>query len=122
MLSARQAVISANRAIDAAQDSIALDAAQTWLDELIWREFYISILYHFPNVRAKSFRASLRPMVWRNNPDEFRRWCQGQTGYPVVDAAMRQLVATGWMPNRARMLVASFLTKHLLIDWRGRSL
>jgi deoxyribodipyrimidine photo-lyase len=118
MLSARQAVVSAHCAIHAARDPKTRSAAEAWLNELIWREFYLSILYHFPQVRRRSFRPHLRAMAWRNDEDEFLTWTEGRTGYPMVDAAMRQLVATGWMPNRARMVVASFLTKDLLIDWR----
>ena len=93
-------------------------SAQTWLNELIWREFYIHILYHFPHVREGSFRVQYDQIQWRNDLDEFSAWKNGLTGYPVVDAAMRQLTATGWMHNRARMIVASFLVKDLLIDWR----
>jgi deoxyribodipyrimidine photo-lyase len=78
----------------------------------------MSILYHFPNVETQSFRLNLRDIAWVNDENDFGAWCQGRTGYPVVDAAMRQLVATGWMHNRARMIVASFLVKDLLIDWR----
>jgi deoxyribodipyrimidine photo-lyase len=85
---------------------------------LIWREFYMSVLYHFPNVRRESFRENLRNIQWDNDEDAFRAWQEGRTGYPVVDAGMRQLLTTGWMHNRARMIVASFLTKDLLIDWR----
>jgi deoxyribodipyrimidine photo-lyase len=118
MISARQAVVSALHAIEAAPDSDAEEGAQTWLDELIWREFYISILHHFPEVRQGSFRPEYRDLAWENDEDAFQAWCQGRTGYPVVDAAMRQLVETGWMHNRARMIVASFLVKDLLIDWR----
>jgi deoxyribodipyrimidine photo-lyase len=118
MLSARQAVISAVTAIAAAPDERALSNAESWLRELIWREFYISILYHFPAVRRASFRPELRDIRWSNDESVFRAWCEGRTGYPVVDAGMRQLSETGWMPNRARMIVASFLVKDLLIDWR----
>lgn len=89
-----------------------------WLNELIWRDFYIHILHHFPHVRVKSFKENLRDITWRNVPAEFDAWRYGQTGYPVVDAAMRQLAESGWMHNRARMIVASFLVKDLLIDWR----
>ena len=89
-----------------------------WVSELIWREFYQMILYHFPQVEQGSFRPEYDQIAWRNDSAEFEAWCQGQTGYPIVDAAMRQLNATGWMHNRARMIVASFLTKDLLIDWR----
>jgi deoxyribodipyrimidine photo-lyase len=90
---------------------------QVWLNELIWREFYQMILWHFPHVE-KAFKPAYDKIQWRNNPEEFQRWCDGQTGYPIVDAGMRELNATGFMHNRVRMVVASFLTKHLLIDWR----
>jgi len=118
MLSARQAVVAALSARDAAPDAAALKGAQTWLNELIWREFYGHILYHFPHVLEESFRANLRAIEWENDQVTFDAWCEGRTGYPVVDAAMRQLTRSGWMHNRARMIVASFLTKDLLIDWR----
>jgi deoxyribodipyrimidine photo-lyase len=92
---------------------------ETYLNELIWRDFYHMILWHFPHVgRGKSFRPEYDLIQWRNNEEEFRKWCEGVTGYPIVDAGMRELNATGYMHNRVRMIVASFLTKHLLIDWR----
>ncbi len=101
---------------------LALETASlntTYLNELIWRDFYQMILWHFPHVaEGKSFRAQYDLIEWRNNEKEFEAWCQGQTGYPIVDAGMRELNATGFMHNRVRMIVASFLTKHLLIDWR----
>ncbi|NPV66414.1 MAG: deoxyribodipyrimidine photo-lyase [Anaerolineae bacterium] len=118
MLSARQAAVRAGEVIAAAPDSAARESAETWLNELIWREFYVHILAQFPFVREISFRESLRAIAWRNEEAAFDAWREGRTGYPVVDAAMRQLLATGWMHNRARMVVASFLTKDLLIDWR----
>lgn len=90
----------------------------TYFNELIWREFYSMILAHFPKVVTAAFRAKYDYIEWRNNEEEFDRWCKGQTGYPIVDAGMRELNATGYMHNRVRMIVASFLTKHLLIDWR----
>lgn len=89
-----------------------------FLNELIWREFYMSILWHFPHVVDRSFKSAYDSIVWRNDEAEFERWCAGQTGYPLVDAGMRELNQTGYMHNRVRMVVASFLTKHLLIDWR----
>jgi deoxyribodipyrimidine photo-lyase len=116
MLSPRQAVSAALKAVQSAPDAEARKGAETWLNELIWREFYIHILYHFPHVRRENFR--LPHVRWENDPDKFAAWCGGRTGYPVVDAAMRQLVDSGWMHNRSRMIVASFLTKDLLIDWR----
>ncbi|WP_139423544.1 cryptochrome/photolyase family protein [Chryseobacterium mulctrae] len=91
---------------------------ETWLNELIWREFFMQILYHFPKVVTKCFKEKYENIHWRNNEDEFKLWCEGKTGYPIVDAGMRQLNETGFMHNRVRMVVASFLTKHLLIDWK----
>jgi deoxyribodipyrimidine photo-lyase len=118
MLSARQAAIAAYRAIESAPNAVARKSAETWLNELIWREFYVSILHHFPHVLDQAFRADLRAIPWRNDEREFAAWRGGRTGYPVVDAALRQLAETGWMHNRARMIAASFLVKDLLIDWR----
>ncbi len=86
--------------------------------ELIWREFFMQILWHFPNTAKDSFKAKYDRIEWRNNEAEFKLWCEGKTGYPLVDAGMRQLNQTGFMHNRVRMLVGSFLCKHLLIDWR----
>jgi deoxyribodipyrimidine photo-lyase len=118
MVSARQVVAAARRAEAQARDGAARRSAEAWLNELVWREFYIAILYHFPHVRQAAFRPQLRNVPWVNNPEDFAAWAQGLTGYPVVDAAMRQLLHTGWMHNRARMITASFLTKDLLVDWR----
>jgi len=94
------------------------DWNETYLNELIWREFYHMILWHFPHVVNRAFKPDYDNIKWRNDPKEFEAWCQGQTGYPIVDAGMRELNETGYMHNRVRMIVASFLTKHLLIDWR----
>lgn len=91
---------------------------ETFLNELIWRDFYHMILWHFPHAATGSFKPAYDNIPWRNNEAEFQKWCAGQTGYPIVDAGMRELNATGFMHNRVRMIVASFLTKHLLIDWR----
>lgn len=91
---------------------------KTFLKELIWREFFMQILWHFPHTKDQCFKSKYERVVWRNNEEEFKRWCQGTTGYPLVDAGMRQLNQTGFMHNRVRMLVGSFLCKHLLIDWR----
>lgn len=92
--------------------------SEKWLNELIWRDFYSQILFHFPHVVNGGFREKYDSIKWRNNEEEFKKWCEGKTGYPLVDAGMRELNTTGFMHNRVRMVVASFLTKHLLIDWR----
>lgn len=97
---------------------MARELNETWLNELIWRDFYQMILWHFPYVETNAFKPAYDGIVWRNDEHEFERWCQGNTGYPIVDAGMRELNATGFMHNRVRMITASFLTKHLLIDWR----
>lgn len=90
----------------------------TFLNELIWREFFMQILWHFPHTTQKSFKEKYDAIRWDNNENLFKRWCEGTTGYPIVDAGMRELNATGFMHNRVRMITASFLCKHLLIDWR----
>lgn len=92
--------------------------ADKWLAELAWRDFYMMILWHFPHIVTKAFKPAYDNINWRNNEQEFKAWCEGKTGYPIVDAGMRQLNETGFMHNRVRMVVASFLCKHLLIDWR----
>jgi deoxyribodipyrimidine photo-lyase len=91
---------------------------EIFLQELIWREFFMQILWHFPHTCGLSFKPKYNRMEWRNNEEEFKAWCEGKTGYPLVDAGMRQLNETGFMHNRVRMVVGSFLCKHLLIDWR----
>jgi deoxyribodipyrimidine photo-lyase len=96
----------------------ALALNEKYLNELIWRDFYQSILWHFPQVVNHAFKPVYDEINWENDEQQFKAWCDGQTGYPIVDAGMRQLNQTGWMHNRVRMIVASFLTKHLLIDWR----
>jgi deoxyribodipyrimidine photo-lyase len=118
MLGLRQAVDTAKQAMSEGRSAESKRNAEIWLNELIWREFYIQILYHFPHVSKGSFNASLANIPWRNDETEFAAWKEGRTGMPIVDAAMRQLKETGWMHNRARMIVASFLVKDLLIDWR----
>lgn len=90
----------------------------TFLNELIWREFFMQILFHFPNVVNQNFKSKYNCVEWRNNAEDFEKWCAGETGYPLVDAGMRELNATGYMHNRVRMITAGFLCKHLLIDWR----
>jgi deoxyribodipyrimidine photo-lyase len=94
------------------------DSPTRFLKELVWREFYYHILYHRPDVEKKAFLAKYENIAWHNNQEWFRRWCEGTTGFPIVDAGMRELNTTGWMHNRVRMIVASFLCKDLLIDWR----
>lgn len=93
-------------------------AEKTWLNELIWRDFYAMILWHFPHTPNHSYKPDFDKIQWRNNEQEFEAWCKGETGYPLVDAGMRQLNTIGWMHNRLRMVTASFLSKDLLIDWR----
>ncbi|MFN4083712.1 MAG: cryptochrome/photolyase family protein [Bacteroidia bacterium] len=96
----------------------AYSLSETWVNELIWRDFYMQILWHFPYVATSAFRPEYNNIEWINNENDFDKWCNGQTGYPIVDAGMRELNKTGYMHNRVRMITASFLTKHLLIDWR----
>jgi deoxyribodipyrimidine photo-lyase len=115
-LSARAAVAAAREA--AASDPRLAAGARKWLDELVWREFYAAILEEHPRVRRASFRPEFARVRWNEDPAAFARWCEGRTGYPIVDAGMRQLAATGWMHNRVRMVAASFLVKDLLLDWR----
>jgi deoxyribodipyrimidine photo-lyase len=109
----RFGTISARECISTAEKQSAV-----WLNELIWREFFMQILWHFPHVEKSAFRSAYDRINWRNDPNEFEQWCMGKTGFPLVDAGMRELNKTGFMHNRVRMVVAGFLTKHLLIDWR----
>jgi deoxyribodipyrimidine photo-lyase len=99
-----------------AKEALALN--EKYLNELIWRDFYQMILFHFPQTVSNAFKAPYDRIVWENNEMQFKAWCEGKTGYPMVDAGMRELNETGFMHNRVRMVVSSFLTKHLLIDWR----
>jgi deoxyribodipyrimidine photo-lyase len=92
--------------------------SEKWVTELIWRDFYQCILYHFPHSVDHAFKPAYDAVQWETNEAHFAAWCAGRTGYPLVDAGMRELLATGWMHNRVRMVVASFLCKHLLLDWR----
>ncbi len=110
----RFGTVSIRKIVDKASKSNNI----TFLKELIWREFFMQILWHFPHTPKDSFKPKYDRIVWRNNEEEFKAWCQGKTGYPLVDAGMRELNKTGFMHNRVRMLVGSFLCKHLLIDWR----
>jgi deoxyribodipyrimidine photo-lyase len=118
LLSPQYVARKALAAIEYAPDEEARSSAESWLNELIWREFYISILNYFPEVLKGSFRKDLRNIRWREAPEDLQTWQDGMTGYPVVDAGMRQLKTTGWMHNRARMITASFLVKDLLINWQ----
>lgn len=117
-LSARQCVQAAVKEnhgkVDSGSEGIVI-----WIQELIWRDFYRHVMVNWPHVvRNQSFKAEYNGIAWRNDKAEFKKWCEGKTGYPIVDAAMRQVRETGWMHNRARMIVANFLVKDLLIDWR----
>lgn len=97
----------------------AISLSETFFNELIWRDFYHMITWHFPHIaKGKSFKPAYDKILWRHNEDEFEKWCNGLTGYPIVDAGMRELNETGFMHNRVRMITASFLCKHLLLDWR----
>ncbi len=118
MLSARRAVAAVRRAAQDAEDIRVQRGCEVWLNELIWREFYHAVLYHFPWVSRDAFKPHLRSISWRDDPVSFSAWKEGCTGYPVVDACMRQLTTMNWVHNRGRMIVASFLAKDLLIDWR----
>jgi deoxyribodipyrimidine photo-lyase len=118
ILSLPGVIREAMQAFSNSGDQRSRKSCQTWLNELIWREFYVYILYHYPHVVRKSFRSQYDTIQWVNDTHDFEAWKNGRTGYPVVDAAMRQMLECGWMHNRARMIVASFLVKDLLIDWR----
>ncbi|MFT2008729.1 cryptochrome/photolyase family protein [Pontibacter sp. 13R65] len=98
--------------------NMAREHNPVWLQELIWREFFMQLLYHFPESVEESFHPKFRNIAWRNNEEEFEKWCTGTTGFPLVDAGMRELNQTGFMHNRVRMVLASFLVKDLLVDWR----
>jgi deoxyribodipyrimidine photo-lyase len=110
----RFGTVSVREAVREAMDQ----KAEKWLSELVWRDFYMMILWHFPYVSKSCFKPAYDKIRWRNDEKEFEAWCNGNTGYPLVDAGMRQLNEIGFMHNRVRMVVASFLCKHLLIDWR----
>ena len=118
MLSPRQALRTARHAYEQATHEGERKSVETWVDELIWREFYVHIMAQFPHTARRNFRPEYDYLEWNDNAVQLQQWQAGMSGYPIVDAAMRQLNQTGWMPNRARMVVASFLTKDLLMDWR----
>ncbi len=117
-LSPRQAWAAAQGARALARSEEALGSIGIWEQELAWREFYQQALFHFPELADGPYRPHWRHFPWDNDPARFQAWCQGLTGVPIVDAAMRQLEASGWMHNRCRMVVASFLVKDLIVDWR----
>jgi deoxyribodipyrimidine photo-lyase len=118
MISARDAVFAAMRARDQAGSESDRRGANTWINEIIWRDFYQSVLYHFPDVLRRAFRPELRKFEWTGRRSHLLAWQSGRTGIPVVDAGMRQLAEIGWMHNRTRMITASFLAKNLLINWQ----
>jgi deoxyribodipyrimidine photo-lyase len=100
------------------RDTSSSEGVDSWINELIWRDFYFQIIYNFPHVAYEPFHKEYINFPWENDMEKFQKWCEGETGYPLVDAAMKQLNKTGYMHNRLRMVVASFLTKHLLVDYR----
>ncbi len=114
----RFGVLSPRQCVGAARAAPPGPGPESWIGELIWRDFYVQVLYHFPHALRGSFKPVYAKIAWQNDPALFAAWQAGHTGYPIIDAAMRQLQQEGWMHNRARMIVASFLTKDLLIDWR----
>ncbi|RFM24354.1 MAG: deoxyribodipyrimidine photo-lyase [Candidatus Thermochlorobacter aerophilum] len=116
-ISVREIIDKSRKELDKAEGK-ERDGIETFISEIIWRDFYFQILDHFPHVEKESFKPEYRALSWENREDYFEAWKNGRTGFPIVDAAMRQLNQTGWMHNRLRMIVASFLTKDLLIDWR----
>lgn len=118
LLSAREAFAQSQIAFLQGADAKTRNEIRTWMDELVWREFYTAILYHFPHVMDEPFREDYQNVPWRDAPQDLAAWQQGQTGFPIVDVCMRQLLETGWMHNRGRMIVASFLIKDLLINWQ----
>ncbi len=118
LLSIREALQYANTAMQLATNQSEQQGVQTWIMELIWREFYLHTLYHFPYVLNTAFQPNRRSIRWRESRADLEAWKGGRTGYPVVDACMRQLSASGWMHNRGRMIVASFLAKDLLLNWQ----
>lgn len=118
VLSPRQCLAVAYDAL-AGASAVAEDNIQCWITEIIWRDFYMHILDQFPRISMhRAFKPATEKLPWSNNKEDFERWCTGQTGIPIIDAAMRQLLATGWMHNRLRMVTAMFLSKNLFIDWR----
>ncbi|MDD5350642.1 MAG: deoxyribodipyrimidine photo-lyase, partial [Chthoniobacteraceae bacterium] len=117
-LSARTLARRCREAAASAPTAARREGPRKFLSELIWREFYLALLWHFPGVLEREFQPGFRAVRWRREGPDFQRWCEGATGFPIVDAGMRQLAATGWMHNRVRMITAMFLTKDLHVDWR----
>jgi len=118
MISPRACYTAAQHALQQANHESARRSVGSWIGELIWREFFYQVLAANPHSVRQNFKAQYDRLAWDNNPDHLQAWAGGRTGYPIVDAAMRQMIQTGWMHNRARLIVASFLCKDLLIDWR----
>ncbi|WP_255176586.1 cryptochrome/photolyase family protein [Exiguobacterium aurantiacum] len=114
----RTGVLSIRTVTEAVLSAPKSSGRDTYYDELLWREFYYMIMVQFPGLKDRPFNDKYKHLDWENDDENFQAWCDGKTGYPIVDAAMRQLNETGWMHNRLRMVVASFLSKHLMIDWR----
>lgn len=114
----RTGVLSIRTVTAAVLSAPTSEGRDTYYNELLWREFYYMIMVQFPGLKDRPFNDKYKHLDWENNEDHFQKWCEGKTGYPIVDAAMRQMNETGWMHNRLRMITASFLSKHLLIDWR----
>jgi len=119
LLSPRQAYTAAQQAKDSTRSNDKQAGVDTWVDELIWREFYMHVMAHYPHVYSGNYNTQYDDLNWEDNAEGLQRWKDGETGYPIVDAAMRQLKAVGWLPNRARMFVASFLCKDQLIHWQA---
>ena len=117
-ISPRQCYRAASNARDRAERVAQKDGCEAWIGELIWRDFYYQILWNFPQVARTAFQERYTKLVWDDNQEHFKAWCQGRTGFPIVDAGMRQLNAMHWMHNRLRMITASFLTKDLLLNWQ----
>jgi len=122
LLSPRHAYHSALAALDSAASEGERESIHTWISELAWRDFYVQVLHHAPHVLSRDFKAQYAQLAWEQDDEKLAAWHAGRTGYPIIDAPMRQLNAIGWMPNRARMIVASFLTRDLLIHWRAGDL
>jgi deoxyribodipyrimidine photo-lyase len=122
LLSPRQAYHTALDTLSTAESNGERESITTWISELAWRDFYVQVMYHAPHVLTRDFKPQYAHLAWEYDPEKLAAWQEGRTGYPIIDAPMRQLNTIGWMPNRARMIVASFLTRDLLIHWRAGEL